>query len=146
MPEVSSLPVEDKSRITRPSLNPATSAVRPCSPISTRSPTRAPGILANRELSEEITQNNVEGLVAAKYSVFIYDNPEVSFDISSNIIPSLSNLGRIRSETESNLKWEVFNDFFLKWTFYYSFDSKPLAGGAEKSDWALTLLGVEYKL
>ena len=106
----------------------------------------AAGILTNRELSAEITQNNIEGIVAAKYSVFIYDNPEVSFDISSNIIPSLNNLGRIRSETESSLKWEIFNDFFLKWTFYYSFDSEPLAGGGEKSDWALTLLGLEYKL
>lgn len=106
----------------------------------------ATGILANRELSQEITQNNIEGIVAVKYSVFIYDDPEVTFDIGSNIIPSINDPGRIRSETESNLKWEIFSDFYLKWTFYYSFDSKPLAGGAEKSDWALTLLGLEYKL
>jgi hypothetical protein len=107
----------------------------------------AAGILTNRELSEGATQNNIEGIVAANYSVFIYDDPEVSFDISSNIIPSINNPGRIRSETESNLKWEVFNDFYLKWSFYYSFDSKPLAGGgAEKSDWGITLLGLEYKL
>jgi len=106
----------------------------------------AAGILANRELSQEIAQNNVEGLVAVNYSVFVYDDPEVSFDISTNIIPSLNNPGRIRSETESILKWEIFNDLYLKWTFYYSFDSEPLAGGAEKSDWALTLLGLEYKL
>lgn len=106
----------------------------------------ATGILTNRELSQETTQNNIEGIVAVNYSVFIYDNPEVSFDISSNIIPSLNNPGRIRSETESNLKWEVFNDFYLKWSFYYSFDSEPLSSGAEKNDWALTLLGLEYKL
>lgn len=106
----------------------------------------AAGILTNRELSEGTGQNNIEGLVAANYSVFIYDNPEVSFDISSNIIPSFNIPGRVRSETESNLKWEVFSDFYLKWTFYYSFDSKPLGGGTEKSDWALTLLGFEYKL
>lgn len=106
----------------------------------------AAGILTNRELSEEITQNNIEGIVAVNYSVFIYDNPEVSFDISSNIIPSLSDPGRIRSETESNLKWEIFNDFYLKWTFYYSFDSRPLSSTAERSDWGITLLGLEYKL
>lgn len=106
----------------------------------------AAGILTNRELSEGIAQNNVEGLFAVNYSVYIYDNPEVSFDISSNIIPSLNDLGRVRSETESNLKWEIFSDFYLKWTFYYSFDSRPLSGTAEKSDWAVTLLGLEYKL
>ncbi len=104
------------------------------------------GILTNREISQETTQNNIEGLLGASYSVFIYDNPEVSFDISSNVIPSFNNPGRVRSETESNLKWEIFNDFYLKWTFYYSFDSKPLSSTAEKNDWALTLLGLEYKL
>ncbi|MCD4710841.1 MAG: DUF481 domain-containing protein [Bacteroidales bacterium] len=106
----------------------------------------AAGILTNRELSEAATQNNIEGLVTANYSVYIYDNPEVSFDISTNVIPSFNDPGRVRSETESNLKWEIFSDFYLKWSFYYSFDSKPLSGGAEKSDWGITLLGLEYKL
>ena len=106
----------------------------------------AAGILTNRELSQEIAQNNVEGLVAVNYSVFVYDDPEISFDISSNIIPSINDPGRVRSETESNLKWEIFSDFYLKWTFYYSFDSKPLSSTAEKKDWGITLLGLEYKL
>ena len=104
------------------------------------------GILGNRELSQENRQNNIEGLLGIDYSVFIHENPDVSFHVSSNIIPSLSDLGRIRSNTESNLKWEIFNDFYLKWSFYYSYDSKPLSTGAEKSDWAISMLGLEYKL
>jgi len=104
------------------------------------------GILGNRELSQENKRNNIEGLLGIDYSVFIYENPEVSFHVSSDVIPSLSDLGRIRSNTESNLKWEIFNDFYLKWSFYYSFDSRPLTNGAEKSDWAITMLGLEYKL
>jgi hypothetical protein len=34
----------------------------------------------------------------------------------------------------------------LKWTFYYSYDSRPLSTTASKSDWAISLLGLEYKL
>lgn len=103
------------------------------------------GILTNREKSSELSQNNLEAILALNYSVFIYQHPEVVFDLKTNAIPSLTNPGRLRSETSSTLKWEVFTDFFLRWTFYYSFDSEPLGEG-EKSDWAVTLLGLEYKL
>lgn len=103
-------------------------------------------MLGTRELSPENKQNNMEGMLGVDYSIFIYENPEVTFHIDSNIIPSLTDLGRIRSNTESNLKWEIFNNFYLKWSFYYSYDSKPLTSGAEKSDWAISMLGLEYKL
>ena len=88
----------------------------------------------------------MEGLLTANYSVFIYDNPDVSFNLTTKLIPSLSNLGRVRLDIDSNLKWEIFSDFYLKWTFFYNFDNQPLTEGAEKNDWAVTLLGVEYKL
>lgn len=108
----------------------------------------AGGILLNRENSEEISQYNIEGIFATDYSIFIYDAPEVSFHISGSIIPSLNHLGRIRSEIASDLRWEILDDLYVKWTFYYSFDSEPLntTGEAEKSDWGITLLGLEYKL
>ena len=104
------------------------------------------GIQGNREKSAENNQNNVEGLLVADYSIFIYDNPEVSFNLSGDLIPSLTTLGRVRADINSSLKWEIFSDFYLKWTFYYNFDSQPLSETAEKNDWAITLLGVEYKL
>jgi len=106
----------------------------------------AMGIQGTRENSSEDNQNNLEGLVVTNYSVFVYDNPEVSFNIAGRLIPSLSNLGRVRADIDTNLKWEIFSDFYLKWTFYYNFDSQPLSETAEKNDWAVTLLGVEYKL
>jgi len=106
----------------------------------------AGGVQVNRETSKGTEQFNIESLVFAKYSVFIYDDPEVSFDIDVDVIPSLSNIGRVRSNISTNLRWEVFTDFFLKWSFYYTYDNKPLSQTAEKSDWAVTLLGLEYKL
>lgn len=106
----------------------------------------AGGTQINRETSKGVEQYNVEGIAQANYSVFIYDDPEVSFDIKVDLIPSLNNLGRVRSNITSNLKWEVFNDFYLKWSFYYTHDNRPLSETAAKTDWAVTLLGVEYKL
>jgi len=104
------------------------------------------GIQGNREKSAENNQNNVEGLLVGKYSIFIYDNPEVSFSLSGELIPNLTTLGRVRANIDSSLKWEIFSDFYLKWSFYYNFDSQPLSETAEKNDWAVTLLGVEYRL
>ena len=106
----------------------------------------ASGILANKEVSLDTIQYNIEGLISFSYSVFIYESPEVSFNISADIIPSLNDLGRIRSQVDSNLKWEIFNDFYLKWTFFYSFDSRTLSSSGARSDWAISLLGLEYKL
>jgi hypothetical protein len=104
------------------------------------------GFQGNRENSVGEAQFNLEGVVRTTYSVFIFENPEISLNISGDLIPSLSNLGRVRSVIDSNLRWEIFSDFFLKWTFYYNYDSRPLSEAAEKTDWAISLLGVEYKL
>lgn len=104
------------------------------------------GLLGNREVSLGDAQFNLEGTLTTQYTVFIYDDPEVSFTFTGDLIPSLTTLGRVRTKIDSNLKWEIFNDFFLKWTFYYNFDSQPLSTTAERNDWAVTLIGVEYKL
>ena len=104
------------------------------------------GLAANRELSLGDAQNNLEGVITSKYSVFIYDDPEVSFTVEGDVLPSLTTLGRVRANIDSSLSWEIIKDFYLKWTFYYNYDSQPLSEGAEKNDWAVTLIGLEYKL
>lgn len=106
----------------------------------------ATGLQATRENSGGDYQNNLEAFAAGIYKVFIYDDPEVSIDINVQVIPSLSTLGRVRSTINSSLKWEIFNDFYLKWTFYFNSDNQPLSETAEKYDWGVTLLGLEYKL
>lgn len=100
----------------------------------------------SKEDAQGGTTYNLEGVLGADYSIFIYESPEVSFNLSADLIPSLNDPGRLRSQVDSNLKWEIFNDFYLKWTFYYSYDSKPPSADAAKSDWAVSLLGIEYKL
>lgn len=106
----------------------------------------AAGLLGNREWSHGTSQNNLEGKVTIDYSVFIYDSPEVSFHVQGDLFPSITSLGRVRTQIDSNLRWEIFSDFFLKWTFFYSYDNRPLSETASKSDWAISLLGIEYHL
>ena len=99
----------------------------------------------SRELSQQDTHNSIEAVLGAGYSLFVYDSPKITFNFASKLSPSLTDMGRIRADIDSNISWEIFHDFYLKWTFYYSFDSKPLSTTASKNDWAVTLLGIEYK-
>jgi hypothetical protein len=104
------------------------------------------GLMGNREISLGDAQFNLEGVLTIQYTVFIYEDPEISFNFTGELIPSLTTLGRVRTKIDSNLKWEIFNDFKLKWTFFYNFDSQPLSTTAERGDWAVTLIGIEYSL
>lgn len=102
------------------------------------------GLMANREFSGELTRNNLESLVQLSYLLYLFDSPEVSLNFVTNLIPGLSEFGRIRNETDSSIKWEVFKDFYLKLTFYNSYDNQPLSGVDVRGDWGATL-GLEYK-
>ena len=106
----------------------------------------AGGIQGNREWSGGNAQYNLEGQLTVSYTVYIYDSPEVSLNLRGDLIPSINSLGRVRTKFDSNLRWEVFTDFFLKWTFFHTFDSRPLSETANKNDWAVSMLGLEYKL
>lgn len=113
---------------------------------SNRTALRAGAFLqATRELSQGATQNSLEAVLGLGYSVFVYDSPKLSFNFTGKLLPSLSDLGRIRVDIDSNLSWEIFHDFYLKWTFYYTYDSRPLSESASKTDWSITMLGLEYK-
>lgn len=102
------------------------------------------GISVNREFSGDLAQNNLEGLVGLKYYLFILESPEVSFNFEGYLIPGLNHFGRIRSSINSDLKWEMFKDFYLKGSLFFSSDNKPLSGVDVKSDWG-TSLGLEFK-
>jgi hypothetical protein len=104
----------------------------------------AGGIQANRETTSDTLTYNLEGLITSKFSVFKYSSPKLSFDLSGTVYPSLNNWGRVRTNVETTLSWEVFEDFYLKWSMYHTYDSRPLDETASKSDWAISLFGLEY--
>jgi hypothetical protein len=102
------------------------------------------GFSLNREFSGDLAQNNIEGLVGLKYSLFIIDSPQVSFDFEGFLLPGLNRFGRVRSEINTDFKWEMFKDFFLKGSLFFSSDNQPLSGVDVRTDWG-TSLGFEFK-
>lgn len=102
------------------------------------------GLSLNREFSGDLAQNNIEALAGLKYSLFILDSPKVSYNFEGYVLPGLNRFGRVRSDINTDLNWEIFKDFYLKGSLFYSFDNEPLSGVDIHADWG-TSLGFEFK-
>ena len=89
--------------------------------------------------------DTVEGFVTLAWDWFRYDTPELDFSTQLQVIPNLTDMGRVRAELDVSLKWELIEDLFWEMEFYNSFDSDPVVPGAEKNDYGvITSLGWEF--
>ena len=62
-----------------------------------------------------------------------------------DFFPSLNNAGRYRVDYNLDANIEVFRDFYIGGTFYYSFDNKPASDGAANDDYGFsTTLGYSF--
>ncbi|MCK6621189.1 MAG: DUF481 domain-containing protein [Calditrichaceae bacterium] len=105
------------------------------------------GALVNREWASnsESETYNLESLAGLRLEKFRYDSPQLNLTTTLNIFPSLSDLGRVRLEFDTQLKWEIFKDFFWSLTLYDSYDNKPPNQEAALNDWGTTVsLGWTY--
>jgi hypothetical protein len=93
------------------------------------------GVVANNEqgVDTEATQN-IEGSLGARTSFYSYDKPKTTIDASFLYYPSLSQWGRQRVQLDAALKHELFSDFSVSLSLYYTFDSKPPQEGARRTD------------
>jgi hypothetical protein len=90
-------------------------------------------------------EDTVEAYVSMQWDWFRYDSPEFDVSTSLQIIPNLTNTGRVRSEFDITLKWEIIHDLFWQLSFYDSYDSDPGTAGAETNDYGITTsLGYDF--
>jgi hypothetical protein len=55
---------------------------------------------------------------------FRYDTPELDLSTSLEVIPNLSDTGRVRGELDITFKWEMVEDLFWQLSLYDSYDSR----------------------
>lgn len=105
------------------------------------------GLMVSREnVSGSISnEDTLETFGSLTWDWFRYDSPELDLSTSLQLIPNLTDTGRVRGELEINLKWEMIEDLFWELIFYDSYDSDPVVLGAEKNDYGvITSLGWEF--
>lgn len=97
------------------------------------------GVIINREKGsdESGTNTNYEGLLRAEYKVFRYRDPEIDITTYIDFYPSFTIKDRYRTDLDIKVKFEVFNNFYIGFSFYYNLDTKPPDPNASKSDWGI---------
>jgi len=93
------------------------------------------GVVVNNEQGVDTpATQNVEGTLGVRTSFYSYDKPKTTIDASFLYYPSLSQWGRQRVQSDAALKHELFSDFSVSLSLYYTFDSKPPQEGARRTD------------
>ena len=90
-------------------------------------------------------QESLEGLLGGEYSRYIYDQPALDLSLRLSAFPSITDPGRLRTQLDASLRWEIINDLFWDLSYYNSYDSDPPSGADSSSDYGVvTSLGYSY--
>jgi len=88
------------------------------------------GLQFSREnlIAEDEDTDSLEATISAYWDWFLFEDPELDWSTRLQIIPSLTEQGRVRGELDTTLSWEIVGG--LKWAFslYGSFDNQPQSG------------------
>lgn len=99
----------------------------------------AGGLSVNEELPVDGEPvSNLDGLISLRQSFFTYDFPKTSMSLAADLYPGLSQWGRLRIESNFNIRREIVHDFTVGLTAYDSYDNQPPTAEARKNDFGVT--------
>jgi hypothetical protein len=103
------------------------------------------GVGVNQELNVEGEEkSNTEAILQINYDLFSFERPNITISLVESMYFSLSQKGRIRSDGDIHLNWELISDFYLDFQFYYNFDNESPATGLPNTDYGI-VAGITYK-
>jgi hypothetical protein len=94
---------------------------------------RLSGIVGLQVITEddksEGTDQNLELYLSSRYQAWRFNTPELHLDFGLNVYPSITDSGRVRSSSDLNLRWEIYEDLFFDITAYGTYDSRAEGDG-----------------
>jgi hypothetical protein len=81
-------------------------------------------------------EQNVELYIASSFATWRFNTPELEVELSFALYPSLTDSGRIRSDTDLTIRWEIIEDLFFDITAFGSSDNR--ADSNKQFDYGLT--------
>ncbi len=101
------------------------------------------GLALNAEEFDGVDRSeSIEGVLGAAYR--LRSKSDVDFDLILYVLPSLTDSGRWRVQTDSTLSTDLIGDLEVKLTYYNRYDNRPPVA-VRNFDYGLTLgLGYEF--
>jgi hypothetical protein len=97
------------------------------------------GLLLTKERFEAVeAQTNLEAYSFVRYGGFRRRSPKIDNTITFALVPSVTDIGRVRGELNVSLWVEVFHNFFAGLSGFDSFDSRPPDATLTKNDYGVT--------
>jgi hypothetical protein len=91
------------------------------------------------------TRQNLEALFGTQFAFFQYDTPERTVNAELDLLPSLTDSGRIRADAKVVSRIEIVRDFFFELMLYGTYDNKPGANAKSNSDYGTEIsLGYSF--
>lgn len=81
--------------------------------------------------------DSLETTFTAEWDWFVFQNPELDWSTRLQLIPSLTESGRVRGEFETSLDWEIIGDLDWGISLYTSYDSQPQSATGASSDYGI---------
>lgn len=82
--------------------------------------------------------DSLEAVLGTQFSYFRYDSPEASLDATLNVLPSLTQTGRVRVDGKLRSRYEIVKDLFFEVSLYGNYDSDPGETAESNSDYGVT--------
>lgn len=108
-------------------------------------------LTAGVQFSRENLTTNVDDIDSfeATFSLdwdwFLFEDPELDLSLRFELIPSLTEKGRVRSELSTTLSWEIIGDLDWALSYYGSWDNQPQSTEGATSDYGInTALVYEF--
>lgn len=109
------------------------------------------GLAANNESyfessdgSKRPDQIDLESVFKLQYKHFSNNEPEFNIFPSIIMYPSLTDWGRLRSDINIDLKFEVLHDFFFNLTYYHQLDNRPPESGTTSDYGIITSFNLTF--
>jgi len=83
-------------------------------------------------------RNSLDAIFGTSYYYYRFEPLNADFDFSFAIIPSLTESGRVRSDANLYLRWELVHDFYFEVSMYANYDSEPGTEANSEYDYGTT--------
>jgi hypothetical protein len=105
------------------------------------------GLQFSREdqIDEPDDTDSLEAVFTVNWDWFLFDNPELDWSTRFQLIPSLTETGRVRGELDTTLSWEIIGDLDWAISLYSSWDNQPHSDVGSTSDYGVnTALSYDF--